>query len=223
MLSNKLLSDKLLFDELEQTRVLAILHGATPAETVRWCERAWSLGVTLVEVPIRADGDLDLLAAAAEAGRRTGHPVGAGTITSPELARQVAGLGAAFTVAPGLDEEVAAASAELGLAHLPGVATATEIQRALRLGLSWQKAFPASVTRAGLVHRPAGAVPPGQVRRHRRRQHGERRRVPQGRRGRGQPGQRLRPLPRRRHPRPARLGPADPGQQGRRSLLNAGY
>jgi 2-dehydro-3-deoxyphosphogluconate aldolase/(4S)-4-hydroxy-2-oxoglutarate aldolase len=138
------LSDKLLFDELTQTRVLAILHGATAAETVHWCERAWSLGVTLVEVPIRADGDLDLLAAAAEAGRRTGHPVGAGTITSPELARQVAGLGAAFTVAPGLDEEVAAACAELGLAHLPGVATATEIQRALRLGLSWQKAFPAS-------------------------------------------------------------------------------
>jgi 2-dehydro-3-deoxyphosphogluconate aldolase / (4S)-4-hydroxy-2-oxoglutarate aldolase len=133
-----------LFDELEQTRVLAILHGATPAETVRWCERAWSLGVTLVEVPIRADGDLDLLAAAAEAGRRTGHPVGAGTVTSPELARQVADLGAAFTVAPGLDEEVAAASAELGLAHLPGVATATEIQRALRLGLPWQKAFPAA-------------------------------------------------------------------------------
>jgi 2-dehydro-3-deoxyphosphogluconate aldolase/(4S)-4-hydroxy-2-oxoglutarate aldolase len=30
------------------------------------------------------------------------------------------------------------------MAHLPGVATATEIQRALRLGLSWQKAFPAS-------------------------------------------------------------------------------
>ena len=139
-----MLSDKLLFDELEQTRVLAILHGASPAETVRWCERAWSLGVTLVEVPIRADGDLDLLAAAAEAGRRTGHPVGAGTITSPELARQVAGLGAAFTVAPGLDEEVAAASTELGMAHLPGVATATEIQRALRLGLSWQKAFPAA-------------------------------------------------------------------------------
>jgi 2-dehydro-3-deoxyphosphogluconate aldolase / (4S)-4-hydroxy-2-oxoglutarate aldolase len=139
------LFDELLFDELEQTRVLAILHGATPAETVRWCERAWSLGVTLVEVPIRAGGDLELLAAAAEAGRRTGHPVGAGTVTSPELARQVAGLGAAFTVAPGLDEEVAAASAELGLAHLPGVATATEIQRALRLGLPWQKAFPASV------------------------------------------------------------------------------
>ena len=133
-----------LFDQLAPSRVLAILRGPTAAETVRWCERAWSLGVTLVEVPIRADGDLDLLAAAADAGRRTGHLVGAGTVVSPELARQVADLGAAFTVAPGLDEEVAAASADLGLPHLPGVATATEIQHALRLGLVWQKAFPAS-------------------------------------------------------------------------------
>ncbi|MBV9793180.1 MAG: bifunctional 4-hydroxy-2-oxoglutarate aldolase/2-dehydro-3-deoxy-phosphogluconate aldolase [Actinobacteria bacterium] len=133
-----------LFDQLDRTKVLAILHGATPAETVRWCERAWSLGVALVEVPIRADGDLELLAAAVGAGRRAGHPVGAGTVTSAELTAQVAELGGAFTVAPGLDEEVAAASLDLGLAHLPGVATATEIQRALRLGLPWQKAFPAS-------------------------------------------------------------------------------
>jgi 2-dehydro-3-deoxyphosphogluconate aldolase/(4S)-4-hydroxy-2-oxoglutarate aldolase len=133
-----------LFDDLDRTRVLAILRGASPAETVRWCERAWALGVTLVEIPIRADGDLDLLAAAAEAGRRTGHPVGAGTVTSAELACQVADLGAAFTVAPGLDELVAGTSAALGMAHLPGVATATDVQRALRLGLCWQKAFPAT-------------------------------------------------------------------------------
>jgi 2-dehydro-3-deoxyphosphogluconate aldolase / (4S)-4-hydroxy-2-oxoglutarate aldolase len=133
-----------LFDRLGQDRVLAILHGATPAETVRWCERAWSLGVALVEVPIRTDGDLDLLAAAVAAGRRAGHPVGAGTVTSADLVCQVADLGAAFTVAPGLDELVAATSAAMGLAHLPGVATATEIQRALRMGLRWQKAFPAS-------------------------------------------------------------------------------
>jgi 2-dehydro-3-deoxyphosphogluconate aldolase/(4S)-4-hydroxy-2-oxoglutarate aldolase len=30
------------------------------------------------------------------------------------------------------------------MAHLPGVATATDVRRALRLGLSWQKAFPAT-------------------------------------------------------------------------------
>ena len=40
----------------------------------------------------------------------------------------------------GLDRRIS-----LGLDHLPGVATATEIQRALALGLRWQKAFPATV------------------------------------------------------------------------------
>jgi 2-dehydro-3-deoxyphosphogluconate aldolase / (4S)-4-hydroxy-2-oxoglutarate aldolase len=133
-----------LFEALDRVPVLAILHGATAAETVRWCERAWSLGVALVEVPLRAEGDLELLAAAIQAGQRAGHPVGAGTVTSADLVCQVADLGAAFTVAPGLDELVAATSLGLGLAHLPGVASATEVQRALHLGLPWQKAFPAT-------------------------------------------------------------------------------
>jgi Entner-Doudoroff aldolase len=53
-------------------------------------------------------------------------------------------LGAVFTVSPGFDEEVAAYSLENGLPHLPGVATATEIQAALRQGFGWLKAFPAA-------------------------------------------------------------------------------
>lgn len=132
-----------LFDELENSSVLAILGGSGPAETVELCRRAWALGIVLVEVPIRANGDLASLAEAVAAGRAERHPVGAGTVTSLGLLQQVADLGAAFTVAPGLDQEIAGTSLELGLPHLPGVATATEIQQALRLGLRWQKAFPA--------------------------------------------------------------------------------
>src|SRR5699024_6847497 len=53
--------------------------------------------------------------------------------------------GAAFTVAPGLDTTVVESSHTHGLPHLPGVATPSDIQCAQRLGLSWVKAFPASV------------------------------------------------------------------------------
>jgi Entner-Doudoroff aldolase len=132
-----------LFDALDRAPVLAIVHAPSPAETAGLCQRAWALGIALVEVPLRDDGDLALLAEAVAAGRLDNHPVGAGTVTSPDLVGEVAGIGAAFTVAPGLDERVAEASARRGLAHLPGVATATEVQRALGLGLRWQKAFPA--------------------------------------------------------------------------------
>ncbi len=72
-------------------------------------------------------------------------PVGAGTIVRSEQVDLVAGIGAAFTVSPGLDPEVVRASWAAGLPALPGVGTATDVQLAVKLGLTWLKAFPASV------------------------------------------------------------------------------
>jgi 2-dehydro-3-deoxyphosphogluconate aldolase / (4S)-4-hydroxy-2-oxoglutarate aldolase len=69
----------------------------------------------------------------------------ASTVTTLDQVRLVRHHGGLFTVAPGLDSDVARASLEAGLAHLPGVATATEVQGAMALGLRWLKAFPASL------------------------------------------------------------------------------
>ncbi|MFJ6280595.1 bifunctional 4-hydroxy-2-oxoglutarate aldolase/2-dehydro-3-deoxy-phosphogluconate aldolase [Arthrobacter subterraneus] len=126
-------------------RVMAILRGYTPERSVQLAERAWDLGIESVEVPIQSPAALEALAATVEAGRRRDKFVGAGTVVTPEHVAQAAANGAAFTVAPGLDEMVVRACAEASLPHLPGVATATELQRAVRLGLRWVKAFPASV------------------------------------------------------------------------------
>jgi Entner-Doudoroff aldolase len=60
-------------------------------------------------------------------------------------------MGAAFTVAPGFDDRVARACQEAGLAHLPGVATPTEIQQAMAGGFSWLKLFPAAELGASWV------------------------------------------------------------------------
>jgi 2-keto-3-deoxy-6-phosphogluconate aldolase len=57
-----------LFDELDHSPVLAIVHAPTPAETAGLCQRAWALGIALVEVPLRDDGDLALLAGAVALG-----------------------------------------------------------------------------------------------------------------------------------------------------------
>jgi 2-dehydro-3-deoxyphosphogluconate aldolase/(4S)-4-hydroxy-2-oxoglutarate aldolase len=124
-------------------RIMAILRGLPAGETVEMACRAWDLGIRLVEVPVQTPDAMPSLRAAVAAGRERGHPVGAGTVISVEQVREVAASGAAFTVAPGLDPDVAAASAASGLPHLPGVATPSEIQRALRHGLTWLKAFPA--------------------------------------------------------------------------------
>ncbi|MFX4271064.1 bifunctional 4-hydroxy-2-oxoglutarate aldolase/2-dehydro-3-deoxy-phosphogluconate aldolase [Propionibacteriaceae bacterium Y1685] len=125
--------------------VMAILRGLGVEASLHLTARAFDLGITAVELPVQTADDLDALTACVELGRARGYGVGAGTVLTTQGVADAAAAGAAFTVSPGLDADVARASLEAGLPHLPGVATASEITAALRLGLTWQKAFPASV------------------------------------------------------------------------------
>ncbi len=69
--------------------------------------------------------------------------VGAGTVINGEQCERAIRAGAKFIVSPGLSEEVAAVCKKHGIFYLPGVVTATEIVRALSLGLTTVKFFPA--------------------------------------------------------------------------------
>jgi 2-dehydro-3-deoxyphosphogluconate aldolase/(4S)-4-hydroxy-2-oxoglutarate aldolase len=132
-------------------RVMAILRGLPPDDTVALCERAWQAGIAVVEVPIQDPGAINSLRAAVKAGQGRGRIVGAGTVVTVDQVDEAQRAGAAFTVAPGLDEEVANASLRAGLAHLPGVATPSEVQRATSLGFQWMKAFPAAQLSPGWI------------------------------------------------------------------------
>jgi 2-dehydro-3-deoxyphosphogluconate aldolase/(4S)-4-hydroxy-2-oxoglutarate aldolase len=123
--------------------IMAILRGFSVARTVELAERAWSLGIECVEVPIQSAAALDALSATVAAGQGRGKAVGAGTVVSAALVTAAAQAGARFTVGPGYDPAVVEASRQAGLAHLPGVATATEVHRAHAQGVRWVKVFPA--------------------------------------------------------------------------------
>lgn len=139
--------------------VIVILRGLAADETLEQTQRAWRLGVALVEIPVQSPAGLAALQRVAELARDSGRLVGAGTVTSVALLEQVVAAGAAFTIAPALDEEVSRASAAAGVPHLPGVATATETHRALQLGHRWLKAFPAAQLGAGWFPALAGPFP----------------------------------------------------------------
>ncbi len=148
------------FDELfAGQRLLAILRGFDPARTVELAERAWELGITAVEVPVEVPEQVRSLRAAVTAARAHGHGVGAGTVYTTSQVDAVVEAGAAFTVAPGHDPEVAAYSRLAGLPHLPGVASPTEVQAALRAGHKWLKVFPASELGAGYIRALRGPFP----------------------------------------------------------------
>ena len=125
--------------------VMAILRNFSTERSVELAHRAWDLGIDIVEVPIQTSDAVPALEAVIAAGRERGRTVGAGTVITPEQVDLSTRLGAGFTVAPGLSRDVVERSAKAGTPHLPGIATASEIQAAMALGCDWVKAFPASL------------------------------------------------------------------------------
>lgn len=69
--------------------------------------------------------------------------VGAGTVLTPDQVDRAVEAGARFIVSPGFGPAVVRHCRDVGVPVFPGVATATEIQMALEVGLSTVKFFPA--------------------------------------------------------------------------------
>lgn len=69
--------------------------------------------------------------------------VGAGTVIDGVQCVSAIRAGAQFVVSPGISEEAALVCMQNEIPYLPGVATATEIIRAISLGLHTVKFFPA--------------------------------------------------------------------------------
>ncbi|WP_194396956.1 bifunctional 4-hydroxy-2-oxoglutarate aldolase/2-dehydro-3-deoxy-phosphogluconate aldolase [Microbacterium atlanticum] len=129
--------------------LMAILRGMGRERSVRLAEVAWDLGIDSVEVPLQTEEDERALREVVRAGESRGKSVGAGTIITPEQVERAADAGAAYLVSPGLDPVVVRAAKDAGIPILPGVATPTEVQLAVSLGLTWLKAFPATWLGAG--------------------------------------------------------------------------
>ncbi|GLY68801.1 bifunctional 4-hydroxy-2-oxoglutarate aldolase/2-dehydro-3-deoxy-phosphogluconate aldolase [Amycolatopsis taiwanensis] len=152
-------SGRLFAEAFSKLPLMAILRGFSVEETVKVSRRAWDVGIELVEVPVQGETAVAALRAAVEAGKERDAVVGAGTVTTIERVELAARAGARFTVAPGFSPVVAQASLAAGLPHLPGVATASEIQQAEALGLTWLKAFPAADLGSRWITAMAGPFP----------------------------------------------------------------
>ena len=140
-------------------RTMAILRGLPPDQTVALAQRLWDAGITVLEVPIATADAVESLRAAVASATERGLLVGAGTVITPAQVEAAAAAGARYTVAPGLDPTVLAASLAAGLPHLPGVGTATEVQQARAAGCRWLKAFPATALGPAWISAMHGPFP----------------------------------------------------------------
>lgn len=88
--------------------------------------------------------------------------IGAGTVINLEQCKTAIASGAEFIVSPGLCEDVAIYCVENNIPYFPGCVTPTEIMKAISLGITTVKFFPAGIY-GGLKAMKALAAPFPQI------------------------------------------------------------
>jgi 2-dehydro-3-deoxyphosphogluconate aldolase/(4S)-4-hydroxy-2-oxoglutarate aldolase len=130
---------------------MKLLGGTMLQEVLQRMEKAGIIPIVVIEEPSKAvplgrtvlDAGLDLIEItmrtprAMEAIRALGKElpemlVGAGTVFSVSVAKDALSAGARFIVSPHLDEEIVAYCARRRIVSVPGVFTASEVQRAIK-------------------------------------------------------------------------------------------
>jgi 2-dehydro-3-deoxyphosphogluconate aldolase/(4S)-4-hydroxy-2-oxoglutarate aldolase len=101
-------------------------------------------GVPVVELTLRTPVALDAIRAIAEEVPEV--LIGAGTVTTPVLAKEAAAAGAQFLVSPGATPTLLGAMRDTGLPFLPGTATVSEALAVLETGHTAMKFFPAEAS-----------------------------------------------------------------------------
>jgi 2-dehydro-3-deoxyphosphogluconate aldolase/(4S)-4-hydroxy-2-oxoglutarate aldolase len=107
-------------------------------------------GLPVMEITLRTRAGIEAVHRAA-----AGVPsaiVGAGSVTDAAAATAAIDAGARFIVSPGLDDAVIATARDRGVPAIPGIATATELIRAVHHGIDVVKLFPAElIGGAGMI------------------------------------------------------------------------
>jgi len=158
---------------LDSAAIVAVLRAPTADAALSAVDALVAGGVTAIEITYSTPEPAEVIR---EIARRHGAAVylGAGTITKPEQAAEVAGAGAQFLVSPGSVPDVAAEMLATGRVTMLGALTPTEVMVAERLGADVIKIFPASLggpafLRAlrgpfpNLKFMPTGGVNPGNI------------------------------------------------------------
>src|SRR5580700_8648124 len=128
-------------DIIAKHRLVPVIELDTATDAPFLAEALLKGGLPVIELTFRTGAAAESIAAV-----RKEFPemlVGAGTIVVSEQFQQALDAGAQFLVSPGFDSGLTKTAVQNGVPYLPGVATASELQGALALGITVCKFFPA--------------------------------------------------------------------------------
>lgn len=128
-------------DDIRKFRILPAVTLDRSTDAVPVAKALGKAGLPLLEITFRTDAaEESIRCITAEFSDFT---VGAGTIIDPDQIAKAQDAGARFGVAPGCSEPVLAEAQQREFPMIPGVATASEVEMAMRLGYKLLKFFPA--------------------------------------------------------------------------------
>jgi 2-dehydro-3-deoxyphosphogluconate aldolase/(4S)-4-hydroxy-2-oxoglutarate aldolase len=148
--------------------VIPVIVLQRSADAVPVAEALIEGGIPIFEITLRTDAGLPSIEEVAK--KFPDALTGAGTVLDQSQARQAIDAGSRFIVSPGWDDGVVGTAQAAGIPVVPGVATASEVQRAYNHGLRVLKLFPAGIA-GGIpmlkalssVYSEVGFVPTGGV------------------------------------------------------------
>jgi 2-dehydro-3-deoxyphosphogluconate aldolase/(4S)-4-hydroxy-2-oxoglutarate aldolase len=129
--------------EIERTRIVAIVRGVEEQHIVSVAEALLQGGVTVMEVTLNTPGALRMIG---QLQHKFGNDmyIGAGTVLDLDDAERAVDAGASFLVTPNMDEEVIRWSKQQNIPIFPGALTPTEIVKAWKAGATAVKVFPSA-------------------------------------------------------------------------------
>jgi 2-dehydro-3-deoxyphosphogluconate aldolase / (4S)-4-hydroxy-2-oxoglutarate aldolase len=162
-------------EELFKQRLVPVAVVNEPAEAVALAEALLAGGLEVIEITFRTRKAAQCIDAVCRA--LPSMMVGAGTLLQTEQVEEAAGAGAQFGVAPGVNTKTISKAMDIGLPFIPGVMTASEIERGLEMGCKLLKFFPAEAAggvkmlkalagpfvHTGLKFMPSGGIGPGNL------------------------------------------------------------
>lgn len=131
---------KAIFPEQSLIPVVAIEE---VSHAVPLAEALLAGGITTIEITLRTKAGLPAIEAVSKA--LPDMLVGSGTVLEAAHMQAAHDAGARFHVSPGLTESLANFANEKALHWLPGVATASEVMRAMEHGYTYLKLYPAGI------------------------------------------------------------------------------
>jgi len=139
--------------------LIAILRGLTPPDAVGVGAALIDAGFRIIEVPLNSPEPFVSIERMAE--RFGGEAlIGAGTVLEARDVDRLRDAGGRLVVTPHADSHIVARAKSLGLACVPGFATATEAFRVISAGADALKLFPAEGASPAVLKSLRAVLPP---------------------------------------------------------------